>query len=90
MKRIIIPIICFLLWIITTSSILYYQIENRYVIWQNAWYLDWARDVFEFLDTNIPEFEENKVTTTGENFGFKYYNIAVIEVDGVRTVELSE
>lgn len=88
MKKIIIPMVCFILWWIIASSLLYYQIQNRYVIWKNAWYLEWASDVFHFLDENIPEYKDWEYNEISKYFTFKYFQISVIDVDWVKTLKL--
>lgn len=88
MKNFLIPIVCFVLWAIFATSFLWNQIENRYLIGHNAWYLDWTIAVFNFLDQNIllPE----KYNERWEFFWYKDFSISIIESNWVTTVKLQK
>ena len=90
-KTIFTAIIFFLLGGTLASGILFARIHNMYKVGYNSGKIDGGLEVTEFLKEGIQNDTTNKnVVETEKYLPVKHKGISIVEIDGVKTVEIIE
>ncbi|MCH4897132.1 hypothetical protein E0494_10540 [Marinilabiliaceae bacterium JC040] len=87
---IILCLISFICGIVLTSFILYYQIQNRYIIGKNCGKLEGEYRVLKFLKENISNDSTLNIKQTDKNLSIKCSSISIIEINGIQTIKIEE
>lgn len=88
-KQIITSIIFFVFGACISGLFLWNQIENRYKIGHNAGILEGKFQMMDFLKKNVQNTSEN-TKELDIHFQVKYADISVIEINGIKTVIITE
>ena len=88
-KTILTAVIFFLLGGTLATLVLFDRIQNMYKAGYNSGKIDGGFEVIEFLKEGIQNDITNKnVVETEKYLPVKYKGISIVEIDGVKTVEI--
>ena len=88
MKKLFLIIIGFILGATVCAFILIPQIQNRYEIGRNQGQLDGGFAVIDFLNNNLKNDLSEEVVDTDRYLDFKDARIFVIEINGIKTIQI--
>jgi len=88
-KQLLVAFIGFIIGTILTGSFLYQFIDSQKNQGYNTGYLDGGFSIITFLDKNIQNNLDSQITDLEVYHRHKYVGISVVEINGVKTIQIS-